>query len=120
MNKEYREKLIKEIARKVDVDMCLDYVIERYNKEFEDLNAKKDEFGIRLAKTPEEACYISTIITIPKSEMDICELRVKEIAKYYDTLLSRAFKGKYDFIKPENIEAIKSWHMLEELLEDNE
>jgi hypothetical protein len=113
MNKEYREKLIKEIARKVDVDMCLDYLIGRYNEEFEDLNITKDEFGIRLARTPEEACYISAIITIPKSEMDICESDVREKAKYYDSLIEKAFKEKYDFMKPKNLENIKSWDELE-------
>ena len=113
MNKEYREKLIKEIARKVDVDMCLDYLIKRYNEEFEDLNVTKDEFGIRLAKTPEEACYISTIITIPKSEMSICEFEVREKAKHYDELIEKAFKEKYDFMKPEKLENIKSWEELE-------
>lgn len=116
MKKEYREKLIKEIARKVDVDMCLDYLITRYNEEFQDLNATKDEFGIRLAKTPEEACYISTIITIPKSEMDMSESDIKEKAKYYDSLIEKAFKDKYDFMKPDKLGNIKSWDELMDLL----
>lgn len=114
MNFKYREKLIKEIATKEDVGTTLNWLISIYNERFNDLKATVDDFGIRLAKTPEEACYISTIITCSKFETTMDEVNVKEKAKYYDFLLKEGFNKNLKELKPKNLNVL-SWNDLEKL-----
>lgn len=58
-----RDELVKEIAAKVDVEMSLEYLIKVYNEKYPKYNFTSDDFGIRLARTPEEACYRFAIIS---------------------------------------------------------
>lgn len=119
MNIELRNKLIKEICIKQGCDMSLDYLIKRMNEEYPEMKINKDDFSIRVAKTPAEACYCYTIITIPKSEERMTPEDVRYLAKQYDKLLNLA-KNDPTLLEPSYIDEIKSWNQLRQLLLDEQ
>lgn len=113
MKTELRNKLIKEIANKVDVECDLNYLISVYNKEYTDLNATSDEFGVRLANSPEEAVYRFVIITIPKSGQTMTDNEISFKAKEYNKLLDKLLKDE-NMSKPYNIGKY-SWNDLQNI-----
>lgn len=119
MENEFRNKILKEIARKHDVNMSLKWLIKMYNEEYPKLNITRDDFSVRVAKSPYEACMGFTIIAIPKFEETLDKNEVYRLAKYYDKLLGNAFKNHKDLMLPSNIGNL-SWDDLDELFkEDN-
>lgn len=115
MNKDFRDTLIKEIARKVDTNCSLEWIISKYNEKYSDLKVSEKDFSIRVANTPAEACYCSTIITIPKNEEIFNKDAVIDMVIRYDKLLTNAFNNHNEIMKPSNIENL-TWDDLRELL----
>lgn len=95
MTKDFRKKLMIEIAMKIDCNHNLNYVLKKYNDVFPNLNAKESDFCLRLAKTPEEAAYCSTVIYDIKENINYNNVEefVNKV-KLYSELMSYIFKKK--------------------------
>lgn len=111
-----RYKLIQEIARHVNADANnLNFLISTYNLKYPGLNATVDDFSIRVAKTPEEACTIGVTIIIPKVDEKLSVVQTTFTIPYYQKLLTYAFHHHYDQLRPCNIgkltwEDLETWH----------
>lgn len=89
MDNKLRRRLIKEICRKEDVNCQLEYLINMYNEKYKDLNISQKDFGMRLAYTPEEACYCKTILTCPIEEQIMSDEEIYKKEKEYNILLKQ-------------------------------
>ena len=111
---EFRNKIIKEITIHHDCVTSLEWLINQYNRAYPELNIKEEDFSIRVSKSPEEACYISTVITISKSEETLNKNEVMKLSSHYDKLLKNAFDSHNELMNPYNICNL-TWDYLEEL-----
>lgn len=115
MDEESKNKLIKEICIHENCSCNLEWLISQTNNKY-NCNITKEDFSIRVANTPEEACYIGTIIRIPKSEEQMLEEDVKYLAKEYDNLLKDVSNNNPIILDPRNLENIKSWNELRNII----